>query len=237
MGKMRCGSLRIPVLLLLIAFSSSCQLGLRQIPSLPAGFQPPTERQKTDWAKKQRLSPATSKEIARAKKSEVPFVNGRATSQDGKVRVVFHMGKIQNAPDRKNTSTSFYAINDAGTGRDLAKVESSVTEALAKECGYRQFVWFAPDGRYILIWDEWYEGCGPHITTALLSAGSDGRWTVRFLELPEFTGYEGIPDHGPKPVGLDGDMLLFNPMLSDKIYKKPFRSLPDAPPPLPFAIG
>ena len=60
---------------------------------------------------------------------------------------------------------------------------------------------------------------------------------MKYLKLPEFTGFDGIPEHGPIPVGFSGDDLIFDPLCSGRIFKKKLTEIEEVKNPLPFTVG
>ena len=89
-----------------------------------------------------------------------------------------------------------------------------------------------------MVWETWCDGAASHDTTALVSLFSGGmQRVVRYLALPTFMGYPGIEEHGAVPVGILGEDILFDPLVSGRIYKISLRSIQDAAAPLPFTTG
>ncbi len=90
----------------------------------------------------------------------------------------------------------------------------------------------------MLIYKTWCDDAAYHDAVALVLATQNGKpWSVKYLKLPEFTGYPGVNDHGPTPTGFAGDDLLFKTLASDKICKKNLGGLEETGPPVPFTIG
>jgi len=72
---------------------------------------------------------------------------------------------------------------------------------------------------------------------ALVDPGSKLGPKLRYLALPEFNGYPGEKERGAYPLGIIGDWIIFNPLLSNQPFKMKLSEIPDAAPPLPFGIG
>ncbi|MHA3771546.1 hypothetical protein ACXR0O_08415 [Verrucomicrobiota bacterium sgz303538] len=182
-----------------------------------------------------KLKEAEAHEITAARATEALFSEGKATSPDGRFLVTFHLGKLLRA-DGQNTTTSYYSV-ETRSGKVLARVQSTLSAELNKEFGYKQKVWFTRDGQ-VLIYETWSDGAASHDTTALVSCVPDGmQCVVRYLALPTFTGYLGVEEHGAVPVGIVGDQMLFDPLVSETIYKIPLGAIQEAAHPLPFTTG
>lgn len=202
---------------------------------LPKNDRYPTDLEKRTWVSQQKLKEAEAHEITAARATEAPFSGGKATSPDGRFLVAFHLGKLLSA-NGQNTTTSYYSI-ETRSGKELARVQSTLSGELNKEFGYKQKAWFTRDGQ-VLIYETWSDGASPHDTTAVISCVPDGmQCVVRYLGLPAFTGYPGVEEHGAVPVGIVDDQMLFDPLVSETIYKIPLRAIQEAAHPLPFTTG
>lgn len=202
----------------------------------------PTAEEQTTWLKHEGIVEATAEEIAGASAGEIRFEEQKAELPNKEFHVVFKMGTLHAVGGGEysgpQTTTSFYALENIRSGKTEARIASSLSEKLGKELGYKQKIWNSPNGRRLLIYETWCDGAGYHDMVALVSATQDGKsWVVKYLKLPEFTGYPGVNDHGPTPVGFAGDDLLFKTLASDKICKKNLGELEEVNPPVPFTIG
>jgi hypothetical protein len=180
--------------------------------------------------------------MAMARAGEVFFKGNKAFLPGGALAVVFKMGVLKTFMGPENyslsTTTSVYEVKNLGSGITLAETASTLSARLGDELGYKQKVWITPDHTRLLIYETWCDGCASHDTYALVSKSPNGaNWQVKYLKIPEFTGYPGVNDHGPVPIGFAGDYLIFDPLVSDKFYKRKISDFEEADRPLPFTIG
>ncbi len=198
------------------------------------------QKKKEDaWIKQQRLAQASPEEVAVAQAGAVRFVGTKASIPDRSLSVIFKIGT--SIPVRgigvSNlfTTTSFYELKNTRTGKSLVKTASTI--AIGQH-GFEQKVLVSQDGTRLLIHETWCGGDGAHDTYALVTKVSDyDVWDVKYLKLPEFTGFDGIPEHGPSPVGFAGDFLIFDPLFSGKTFKMKLTEIEEAKNPLPFTVG
>jgi len=177
-----------------------------------------------------------------ASAGEIRFEGDKAILPNKEFRVAFKMGNRRSVSGTGNsgpqTTTSFYALKSIRSGNTLATIASSLSAEDAKELGYTRKLLISANGQRLLIYETWCDGCSYHDTVALVSAVPNGEsWTVKYLKLPEFSGYPGVNDHGPTPVGFAGDDLLFKTLASDEVVKKNLGELEESEPPVPFTIG
>jgi hypothetical protein len=183
------------------------------------------------------LIEASEQEIDQAKNTEVPLVNQSANSPYGSLRVTFHMG-YREGQGNELTSTSYYELIDTRNAMEVARVESTLSKQSNGEQPYIQSVWFSRDGRNALIYETWCDGCGYHDVVALLrSSPNEEAWTLKYLDLPIFEGFPGVAEHGPVPKGISGESLVFNPLVSSRLYKLPLAEIKTKRPPNPFSTG
>ena len=222
---------------------AACQTGSKPPASSQLqGEHWPTADERATWLKQQGLVEATAEEIAVASAGEIRFDGEKAILPGKELSVVFTMGsrRAVGGDGRwgPQTTTSFYALKDTASGKTKARILSSLSDKSAKELGYKQKIWISQNGRHLLIYETWCDGAAYHDTVALVSATENGLpWTVKYLKLPEFTGYPGVNDHGATPAGFAGDDLLFKTMASDNICKKNLGEVEESEPPVPFTIG
>jgi len=217
----------------------ACQTQQRRVSHSEQG--PNRAKEIAAWVQENDLVKANPREIELASRTEVPFVGQEAKSPNGRVRVVFKVGTLRTL-DRDNkygplTTTSIYELTETNTGKVLAHIQSTLSDPMNQESRIRQKVWFLGDDT-VLVNEEWCDGCAPHYLTALISLPQGKSfWAVKYLNLPCF--FNSVEDefHGPKPIGIWGDVLLFQPFIGAEIYKKTLRDLPEARPPLPFTMG
>lgn len=220
------------------ALLGACQTHRRSLPSADPGRR--TDKEIAAWVKANHLVQATAREVAAASttEAEASFVANKASSPNGRLRVVFKIGVLRPGLKENNygpqTTTSSYEVTETHTGKVVARVPSTLSDPMNRESRNTQKIWFTADDR-VLINEEWGDGACSHYFTALISpAAGKESWNVKYLAVPEFGDDEF---HGPRPVGIIEDNLLFAPFTTGKIYKKPLRELPEARPPLPFTIG
>ena len=230
--------LQYVVLILSAILTAGCQTSRVEPDTILIGQERyPTEHGREVWVKGNGLVEAGEPEINQAKSTEVPLVNQRATSPDGKIRVTFHMGS-RRGHGNEQTTTSYYELIDTQNARALARVESTLSSQSNGEQPYKQGVWFSLDGRDALIYETWCDGSGYHDVVALLcSSPNQSSWTLKYLDLPMFEGFPGVAEHGPVPTGFSGKFLVFNPLVSSRFYKILLAEAKTKRPPLPFSIG
>jgi len=202
----------------------------------------PTADEKAAWLKQEGLLEATAEEVTIASAGKIGFEENKAILPNKELRLVFKMGARQSVSGTANsgpqTTTSFYALKSIGSGNAVVRIASSLSVTDAKEMGYKQKILISRNGQRLLIYETWCDGRSYHDTVALVSAVPNREsWTVKYLKLPEFSGYPGVNDHGPTPVGFAGDDLLFKTLASDKVVKKNLGELEESEPPVPFTIG
>lgn len=202
-----------------------------------AALEESTEKQKAEWVAEQGLREASPDEISQAKATETRLSDGHAKSPTGRFSVAFHMGR-RITHNGKNTTTSSYVLTDLHSGKTLATIPSSISSTLPESHNYYQAVWFSPDEGEAMINEDWCEGAGTHAMTAVLSVNlQQSHWALRYLALPEYRGHIGVPERGSYPLGFLHDSILFNPLLSGKIFKSRLSDIPEAAPPVPFTVG
>jgi hypothetical protein len=220
---------------------AACQTVTKTSDDLPSAQEHiPTADEKAAWLKHEGLLEATAEETVAASAGEIRF--NKAILPDKEFRFVFKMGTRQSVSGTRNsgpqTTTSYYALKSFCSGNTVARIASSLSAEDAKEMGYKQKILISHNGQRLLIYETWCDGCSYHDSVALVSAVPNGEsWTVKYLKLPEFSGYAGVNDHGATPVGFAGDDLLFKTLASDKICKKNLAEIEEAEPPVPFTIG
>lgn len=175
--------------------------------------------------KKAGLKRATLKEISIARATELCFKGHQPLTSDGKVRIAFHRGNRQPLHGNSQThysSLSFYSIEEARSGEMKARIRSVLSNQNGADSDPR--IWVSETGQRILIFERWHDGCGEHLTCALVSRSSDqASWAVKYLGLPivsvDFTENSAVP------LGLCGEDLLLSETYSGAIYKIPLREL------------
>lgn len=202
--------------------------------------RPATPEAIAKWREERQITVASDDEVAAVKHCGKEFANHKASSPDGKLKVVFHRGKrIGDIYHYSTTST--YTLVDAN-GKSLAEAPSCVTGYHGdngNDSAADQAAWFAPDGKHVVVYEYTNEGLGPPPSTIVLHEDEDnlGAWKFKFLELPLFTG--GIHDEGAhsKCLGILGDELLFDANTQDgKVSKKKIREFKETYP-FPFTVG
>lgn len=198
----------------------------------------PTKSEIADWIGEHRLCKASGSEIRQATTLQLSLRNAHADSGDGRLSVSFVPGELIHLGNSSFSSTSFYSVTDRVTGKELQRVSSTISKELAGENrrGIAQNVWFLPNGK-ILLHESWSDGSCPHDMVALADPESKQGPKVRNLALPEFNGHPGEKERGAYPLGIVGDWIIFNPLISDQPFKKKLSEIPEAVPPLPFGIG
>ncbi len=192
------------------------------------------------WVRSEGLVEGTAEEVAAARATEVRIEKQKAMLPDLGLEVFFTMGTMHPVSGTSHfgpqTTTSFYALRNSRTGTIEARIPSSLSSTMNSELRYKQKIWVAQDARSILIFDTWGDGSSSHDMYALVSAGSDKQtWDVKYLSVPRYSPFQ--VESGAVPVGFAGDVLLFDPGVSGKIYKKRLSELEVNPPPLPFTMG
>jgi hypothetical protein len=205
----------------------------------PSPDRPATPEEIAKWRQDQRLTQASDDEIKTAQNIKRTFANGKATSPDGTLKVVFLLGKRVGELGHLST-TSTYTLQDAD-GKSLAEAPSCVARFQGDDGNNLadQAVWFAPDGKRVVVYEYAHYGLGPPPTTIVFQIDGEtpGAWKTRFLELPFFTG--GIYGEGAHStcLGIINDELLFDASTGDgKVSKKSIREFKETYP-FPFTIG
>ena len=222
---------------------SGCQ-SVRDISNIEraGGGRETQEKKENAWIKREALIRATQEEIAIASAGEVRFVGTKALIPDRSLSVVFKMGAtipvggvgVSNLV----TTSSFYEVKNTRSGKSLLKTESTVTTGTIEEGGFKQEVLISQDGTRLLIYETWCGGDGSHDVYALVTKISEyDVWEVKYLKLPQYDGFDGIPEHGSTPVGFAGDNLIFEPLLSGRVFKKKLSEIEEIRNPLPFTRG
>jgi len=223
-------------ILCLLAFCAGCGNHMPR----PDGKEP-ADQDKGKWIAENHLLPASDEDIRMAKRTEVPLVDHKADSPDGRVRVVFHLGTLMKhgtngKPGSDYTTTSYYQLIDARSGKPLARVESKLSK-LWDRTRQDQKVWFSPDGQTALIYESLTDGDECVGTYALLCfdpAGSS--WTLKYLDPPKAGGLP-YRDSDPIPAGLLGDMIVLDAWATRQFHKLKISDIPARRAPLPFTVG
>lgn len=224
--------------ILCAVLNSGCQIPSPQALNSYSNERYPAKSEITGWIGEHRLRKASGLEIRQATTLKQSLRDARAESGDGRFSVSFVPDELIHLGNATFSSTSFYSVTDRSTGKELQRVPSTISKELAGENRRRieQNVWFLPNGR-ILLNESWSDGCCPHDMVALVDPGSKLGPKLRYLALPEFNGYPGEKERGAYPLGIIGDWIIFNPLLSNQPFKMKLSEIPDAAPPLPFGIG
>lgn len=229
--------------LALLSGLTSCQTnydpaGMAQV-SKNAAVQ---KEKENAWLHQQKLVQASREEISTASAGEVPFVGNKASIPKLSLSVVFTKGSLRSVKGVGThnvfTTTSSYELRNVRTGKLLLKTASTIANGALDQDGYKQKVLVSQDGARVLIYEFWNCGDGPHSTCALATKISDRDvWEVEYLKLPEFDGFDGVPDRGPTPIGFSGCDLIFDALRSGTAYKKKITEIKKTGNPLPFMVG
>lgn len=185
------------------------------------------------WSEKNGLTVASKFEIAEAKKRESGFVNGRAESPFGGLRIRFQCGSRVGSGYSNLSTTSLYILQDAN-GREIA----SGPACLTKGGSAIQRAWFSPDGKQALVFEYVRECNGPPPLTILFHENSEnpGLWHTKFLELPDFLNMPFDEGAHSECRGFLGDELLIDATTDGTVSKKKIIDLKERYP-FPFTIG
>jgi hypothetical protein len=185
---------------------------------------------------------ASSEEIATAREGEIKFVGNKASIAKQSLCVVFKKGRprtidgvgVQNL----FTTTSSYELLNTPSGERLLIAASTIASGVLKQANMNQKIIVSQDGKRLLIYETWGAGDGSHHSCALTTRISNQSvWDLEYLDLPEYDGFDGIPDRGPTAIGFSGDELIFDPLFSGVPYKKKISETGRAGNPIPFSVG
>ena len=139
-------------------------------------------------------------------------------------------------PGNNYTTTSYYQLIDAHSGKSLARVESKLSKQWDRG-RENQKVWFSPDGQTALIYESLTDGDECVGTYALLRFHPDGSsWTLKYLDPPKAGGLP-YRDADPVPAGLLGDMIVLDAWATGQYHKMRISDIPAGRAPLPFTVG
>lgn len=204
------------------------------------GNKPISPEELVKWCTKNGLAIASEKEVALAKQCEARFVGQQAVAVSGGLRIVFKLGKLVGSGYSNLSTTSTYSLLD-GNHVKLAEGPSCIRSAQVDRGNEHseQRVWFAPDGKMVVLYEYTNEGLGPEPLTLVFyeDKESPGLWRSKFLRLPFCDwGFWAEGAH-TECQGFVGDELLFKGGENGgRILKKKVSEIEEHYP-FPFTIG
>lgn len=198
----------------------------------------PTAKEIARWRSERGFNEASAEEMAEASRSERRFVKNRASSPDGRLRVVLLPGNRIGDFRHGVSTTSVYQLTDAG-GRVLMSAPARVVKKAAGEENIEDTLvaWFSPDGAKVLIYEHLHECNGPPPLAILFYKNADEPegWSVRFPDISDILNEPYDEGAHAQCRGLLGEEILIR-NTCEGVSKIRLDRLKDRHP-FPFTIG